>query len=164
LWHFIAAFDLLHLDGVDLRRHTLLERKTELRQFVAPGGPDMYVDHVAHHGRALFEEICRRDLEGINAKWARGPYDPDAARWYKKKNPAYSPNDRAMGNASAAAGRGGRITPIIPAALLGHARRTESSAFAPLPAGFFRALGIQQFSRYITTSISERSFKDACGY
>jgi bifunctional non-homologous end joining protein LigD len=85
-----AAFDLLHLDRADLRGRTLLERKAELRQFATPGGPVMYVDHVRGEGRALFEEICRRDLEGIIAKWAHGLYDPDAAHWYKIKNPSYS--------------------------------------------------------------------------
>jgi ATP-dependent DNA ligase len=30
----------------------------------------MYVDYDAHDGRALFDEICRRDLEGMMAKWA----------------------------------------------------------------------------------------------
>jgi hypothetical protein len=54
------------------------------------GGAVVYVDHDAHYGCALFEEICRRDLEGIIATYARGAYDPDAARWYKIKNPAYS--------------------------------------------------------------------------
>jgi hypothetical protein len=57
---------------------------------------------------ALFEEIFRRDLEGIVAKCWRGPYDPDAARWYKVKT-RHTRSSRGVGDASAAARRGGGI-------------------------------------------------------
>jgi ATP-dependent DNA ligase len=49
----------------------------------------MYVDHIRRDRVALFEEICRHDLEGVIAKWAHAPYD-DAARWYKIKASEYS--------------------------------------------------------------------------
>ena len=40
----------------------------------------------------LFREACRRDLEGIVAKWQHGPYHSDGVQtsWLKIKNPDYS--------------------------------------------------------------------------
>jgi bifunctional non-homologous end joining protein LigD len=84
------AFDLLWLDGRDLRGLPLLERKGLLRQVVPPQlSPVMYVDHVAT-GTALFQAVCERDMEGIVAKMARGVYTPDETTWVKIKNPGYS--------------------------------------------------------------------------
>jgi bifunctional non-homologous end joining protein LigD len=76
-----AAFDLLWLDGRDLRPLPLEERKRRLTGLLpADTGP---------HGRALFGAITKMDLEGIVAKRKRDPYDP-ATPWYKIKNHAYT--------------------------------------------------------------------------
>ena len=40
--------------------------------------------------RALFEEICERDLEGIVAKPAQSPYRTERPLWVKIKNPDYT--------------------------------------------------------------------------
>jgi ATP-dependent DNA ligase len=39
-----------------------------------------------------FHAACERDLEGIVAKWAKGPYHTDGVQtsWIKIKNPTYS--------------------------------------------------------------------------
>jgi bifunctional non-homologous end joining protein LigD len=88
--HF-CAFDLLWLDGRDLRERPLLERKRLLRQIVPPQpSPVLYVDHVAAAGVELFEAVCARDLEGIVPKLANAPYAPDATTWVKIKNTKYS--------------------------------------------------------------------------
>jgi bifunctional non-homologous end joining protein LigD len=57
-------FDLLWLDGGDLRDRPLLERKRLLRKLL-PRHPKsvLYVDHVAS-GTDLFQVICDRDMEG----------------------------------------------------------------------------------------------------
>jgi bifunctional non-homologous end joining protein LigD len=88
--HFYA-FDLLWLDGHDLRNLPLLERKRRLRAIVPPQ-PSLllYVEHVIETGSTLFEAVCANDLEGIVAKLARAPYTPGATTWVKVKNPAYS--------------------------------------------------------------------------
>jgi bifunctional non-homologous end joining protein LigD len=66
----LYVFDLLWLDGRDLRGLHLIERKAALRALVpAQPAPLLYVDHVA--GAALFQVICERDMEGILAKLAR---------------------------------------------------------------------------------------------
>jgi bifunctional non-homologous end joining protein LigD len=88
--HFYA-FDLLWLDGRDLRGLPLLERKRLLRAIVPPQpSPLLYVDHVAETGRALFDLVCARDMEGIVAKLAAGLYAPEATTWVKIKNASYS--------------------------------------------------------------------------
>jgi bifunctional non-homologous end joining protein LigD len=88
--HFFA-FDLLWLNGRDLRALPLLERKRLPRQVVPRQPcPLLYIDHVAGDGVSLYDAVCARDLEGIVAKQADGRYTPEATTWVKIKNPAYS--------------------------------------------------------------------------
>src|SRR5215469_5876284 len=70
------AFDLLWLDGEDLRRRPLVERKKRLAQLVraAKCSRLLYAQHIEQHGKAFFAEICARDLEGIVAKRKLGIY------------------------------------------------------------------------------------------
>ena len=80
-------------DGKDLRRESLLGHKQELRRLLK--GSDartQYVDYVDGAGIPLFEQICKRDLEGIVAKEKYAPYvaDKEASTWFKIRNPRYS--------------------------------------------------------------------------
>jgi bifunctional non-homologous end joining protein LigD len=89
------AFDLLTLDGQDLRTHQLIERKQELRRLLARvplDCPLRYVDHVNGSGLALFKRVCKLDLEGIVAKQKFGPYveDREQSTWFKILNRDYS--------------------------------------------------------------------------
>ena len=104
--HFYA-FDLLWLDGCDLRGLSLIERKRLLRR-VIPGQPSpvLYVDHVAHAGVDLYQAVCARDMEGIVAKRADGTYTPETTTWVKIKNPAYS---QAEGRADLFDARAARV-------------------------------------------------------
>jgi bifunctional non-homologous end joining protein LigD len=83
------AFDLPWLDGCDLRRQPLIERKRLLRGLARPPGV-LYVDHFEACGLDLFKAACERDLEGIVGKLATGRYEPEATTWVKIKNPTYS--------------------------------------------------------------------------
>jgi bifunctional non-homologous end joining protein LigD len=84
------AFDLLWLDGRDLRDQPLLERKALLRSLLPqPARAVRYVEHVTN-GTDLFREICERDMEGIVAKQASALYTPAATTWVKIKNREYS--------------------------------------------------------------------------
>lgn len=76
---FFYAFDLLWLDGEDLRRLPLLERKTRLRKFIGrPNGSRLlYLDHIEGNGSGFFAKACELDLEGIVAKWKAGIYIGD---------------------------------------------------------------------------------------
>jgi len=59
------AFDLLWLNGRDLRQRPLLERKRILRRLIRDGDHILYADHVKAQGKELFRMACGLDLEGI---------------------------------------------------------------------------------------------------
>src|SRR4051812_6678738 len=63
------AFDLLFLDGYDLRDVPYLQRKRALKEIVAEAGPTiLYVDFLEAEGARAFEHACRIGLEGLVAK------------------------------------------------------------------------------------------------
>lgn len=68
------VFDLLHLDGRDLRQLPLLERKALLRTAVRPTGPVRLTPFRRTAGEAYYEAACRRGLEGVIAKRAGARY------------------------------------------------------------------------------------------
>jgi bifunctional non-homologous end joining protein LigD len=86
------AFDLLWLNGEDLRQLPLIERKERLKRLIQPGGIGriLYAQHVNGRGKEFFEVICQRDLEGIVAKRKLGIYKDDGNSWLKVKNRTYS--------------------------------------------------------------------------
>jgi len=85
-----AAFDLLWLDGTDLRRRPLAERKSLLGDLLPEDtGPLYKILTLEEHGRALFSAIKKMDLEGIVAKRKTDPY-ASGTQWYKIKNAGYS--------------------------------------------------------------------------
>jgi bifunctional non-homologous end joining protein LigD len=84
------AFDLLWLDGQDLRGLTFLERKSRLRQLVRGRTGFLYAEHVPIKGTDLYRAICREDLEGIVAKHKLAPYTTSPPVWFKVLNPDYS--------------------------------------------------------------------------
>jgi bifunctional non-homologous end joining protein LigD len=92
-WPHYIAFDLLAIDGDDLTRQPLLERKRRLRR-IMPRIPSrvLYHDHIERRGRDLFTTVCRSDLEGMVAKWGAGRYHTDGrtTSWLKIKNPDYT--------------------------------------------------------------------------
>jgi ATP dependent DNA ligase domain len=70
-----AAFDLLWLDGGDLRDRKLIERKKLLQKIIKKKpARTLYISHIVGKGKTLFKEVCARDLEGIVAKPAISPY------------------------------------------------------------------------------------------
>jgi ATP-dependent DNA ligase len=89
----LYAFDVLSIEGKDVRALPLLERKRRLRA-CQPRVESrlLYLDHIAERGCDLFRVACERDLEGIVGKWARGTYQIDTRRtsWLKIKNPGYT--------------------------------------------------------------------------
>lgn len=82
-------FDLLELDGEDLRKRPLIERKEKLAALLADSpkaGPLLYSDHVVGNGAAVFENAKGLKLEGIISKRADAPYRSDRAKsWLKVK-------------------------------------------------------------------------------
>ncbi|HJO05354.1 MAG TPA: DNA ligase D [Acidobacteriota bacterium] len=62
------VFDLIELDGYDLRRLPLSERKGLLRRVVPQTGPVRYTEHIERQGAELFEQVAKMGLEGLMAK------------------------------------------------------------------------------------------------
>ena len=78
-------FDLLYLDGYDLRRVALEQRKQALAQIVAPSDLVRYSDHFPQ-GLALFDVAKQKGLEGILAKRRESHYEERRSReWLKIK-------------------------------------------------------------------------------
>jgi len=86
------AFDLLELDGVDLRHLPFSERYAKLARMLT-GAPEAInlCEHTADYdGSALFEHACRLGLEGIVAKKKAARYRSGTCRsWVKVKNSDY---------------------------------------------------------------------------
>ncbi len=80
------AFDLLYLDGVDLRRVALEQRKRLLQDRIENSEVIHFSDHYAEKGLDLFEAAKQRELEGIVAKKRNGSYEEKRSRnWLKIK-------------------------------------------------------------------------------
>ena len=80
------VFDLLWMDGYDLTRVDLIERKEILRKVLIESDQVRYSEHFVGRGRKLFEAAKARQLEGIIAKRARGCYLQKRSReWLKIK-------------------------------------------------------------------------------
>jgi bifunctional non-homologous end joining protein LigD len=88
------AFDLLFLNGEDLRRLPLIERKKRLKRLLRrKRSRVLYVDHIQTRGQKFFDKVCELDLEGIVAKHKTATYRPTekpSPYWIKIKNPRYS--------------------------------------------------------------------------
>ncbi len=70
-----CAFDLLRLDGDDLRRLPLSDRKAKLRKLLARARDGIQcVWHVEADGEDSFKAACKLGLEGIVSKRLTAPY------------------------------------------------------------------------------------------
>ncbi len=79
-------FDLIFLDGYDLRRVPLEDRKSALSQVVEANQLVRYSEHFAGKGIALFEAARQQGLEGILAKRRDSLYEERRSReWLKIK-------------------------------------------------------------------------------
>jgi bifunctional non-homologous end joining protein LigD len=81
------AFDVPYLDGHDLTRVPLVQRKAALSKILGRSkGRIRYSDHVEGRGDAFFDGACRQGLEGIVSKRAASPYRSGRGRdWLKVK-------------------------------------------------------------------------------
>jgi len=83
------AFDLLHLDGFDLRAAPLAARKTALRALLEHNTDEdllRFSEHIEGHGEKILDAACRRGLEGIVSKLRDDPYRSGRGHgWVKAK-------------------------------------------------------------------------------
>ncbi|QPF81694.1 DNA ligase [Bradyrhizobium genosp. L] len=91
----LYAFDLLALDGDDLRDLPLVDRKARLAKLLARRPEGIFVAPFEHGeiGPDLFDAACKMGLEGIVSKHRQRRYRPRTCDWVKVKNrqhPAFS--------------------------------------------------------------------------
>jgi bifunctional non-homologous end joining protein LigD len=86
----LRAFDLLELDGKDLRREPLERRKVLLMRLLVRARVGLQVnDHIVEPGDVVFRHACQLGLEGIVSKRLGSRYTSGRTRdWIKMKNPA----------------------------------------------------------------------------
>ena len=87
---FMWAFDLIELNGEDLRREQLEQRKAALARLLARAAPGLrFNEHlVEEDGPLVFHHACKLGLEGIVSKRRDSPYSSGRSRnWIKSKNP-----------------------------------------------------------------------------
>jgi bifunctional non-homologous end joining protein LigD len=87
---FLYGFDLIELNGDDLRREPLAVRKATLASVVAKAASGLRLnEHIEADGPTVFAHACKMGLEGIVSKRKDSAYrsgrSPD---WLKSKNPA----------------------------------------------------------------------------
>jgi bifunctional non-homologous end joining protein LigD len=81
-------FDLLHLDGYDLRGATLLERKAALARLLGDGADDRirFSAHLEDSGAVVLSHACRLGLEGVVSKLRDSSYRSGRVKsWIKAK-------------------------------------------------------------------------------
>jgi bifunctional non-homologous end joining protein LigD len=86
----LCAFDLLELDGADIRRQPLEQRKATLADLVRGAGDGIAFNrHFAGDGVMIFKHACSLGCEGIVSKRLGSAYRSGRVNdWRKIKNPA----------------------------------------------------------------------------
>jgi len=81
------AFDLLYLDGYDLRGAPLIARKEALQTMIASGADLLrFSEHFEVDGETMLRHACRLSLEGLVSKLSNAPYRSGRTRdWIKSK-------------------------------------------------------------------------------
>lgn len=82
-----VAFDLLMLDGEDLRKEPLSERKKRLKKLLASArAPLAYGGHIAGDSAKVLAEACRLGIEGLVSKDRDSSYvSGRTSAWIKSK-------------------------------------------------------------------------------
>ncbi|MGK3994118.1 DNA ligase D [Sorangium sp. So ce1024] len=83
------AFDLLYLDGRDLRGCAQVTRKRALQALLAEAPEDAtlrYTEHLEEDGAAVYKHACKLGIEGVIAKRPEAPYRSGrGTSWLKVK-------------------------------------------------------------------------------
>jgi bifunctional non-homologous end joining protein LigD len=105
----VYLFDLVALEGFDLRSLPLVKRKALLHKLLPEAGPLRYSEHFEKDGEVLYDQAVGLGLEGIVAKKSDAPYKSGRSDlWLKIRADKTSdfvvagpprPRDRAAGSA-----------------------------------------------------------------
>jgi bifunctional non-homologous end joining protein LigD len=101
------AFDLLAVDGFDLRALPLERRKALLAEVVPKAGVIRYVDHVVGRGEELYRAVAERGLEGVVAKRRASPYRGERSSDWRKLRLARTDDFAVVGWSAPRGGRAG---------------------------------------------------------
>jgi bifunctional non-homologous end joining protein LigD len=87
---FLFAFDLLELNGQNLRREPIESRKRELGKLLRSTRCGLQLnEHIVESGDVVFRHACKLGFEGIVSKRLSSRYTSGRTRnWLKMKNPA----------------------------------------------------------------------------
>jgi ATP-dependent DNA ligase len=84
----LYAFDLLELNGTDMRGEPLERRRSLLEALLRDSADIRFSEHFEGDGARIFEHACKFGLEGIVSKRRDLPYQSGKSkRWLKIKNP-----------------------------------------------------------------------------
>lgn len=127
----LYVFDLIYLDGFDLRKTPLSERKALLAELVSQAShknPLMamklrYVDHVIGRGSETLEHACGLGVPGIVSKKADSTYPPPAKAWRIVRCPRRLSAAPPPVAKSSSAAIGGRADVRVAGVKLTHAER-----------------------------------------
>jgi ATP-dependent DNA ligase len=89
---FLYAFDLIELNGEDLRREPIERRKAALAKLLRHAKAGLLLnEHIEYDdGEMVFHHACKLGLEGIVSKRLGSPYRSGRSRhWVKSKNPKH---------------------------------------------------------------------------
>src|SRR5262245_1825760 len=95
------AFDLLHINGQDLRGRPLMERREMLMELIRPDkrSPIQFSDHFEGEGAAFFKAAAELGLEGIVSKRSASRYRSPPARgsrprtWWRANSSCSAPSE-----------------------------------------------------------------------
>ncbi|RWC10377.1 MAG: ATP-dependent DNA ligase [Mesorhizobium sp.] len=81
---YLVAFDLLHLNGHDLRDMPLKDRREILQALIPAGGRIQFSEALPGAGDAVYHLACEANLEGIVSKRLDSPYRSGATMNWRK--------------------------------------------------------------------------------
>jgi bifunctional non-homologous end joining protein LigD len=129
---FYYIFDILYLDGYDVRRLPLQFRKMLLRAAVSFHDPLRFTTHVEGDGVAAFRQACQRGEEGVMSKDFTSPYQSvRSTEWLKFK--CVKGQEMVIGGYTPGIGR---RQPFFGALLLGYYQRGQLRYAGKVGTGF----------------------------
>ena len=85
-----VVFDLLQVNGKDIRQQRLKDRRAGLERIVKGADAILFSESIAAEGALVFKKACEMGLEGIVSKRVGSIYWSGRARnWTKTRNPAF---------------------------------------------------------------------------
>ena len=117
----LCAFDLIELDGADLRRSPIEERKRHLAELLRQPDHGIALNQTYEgDGAVIYEQACALGCEGIVSKRLGSAYRMGRTdQWLKIKNPSHQPSGASVrsigpsGDSGAAGGRRRRMSLLV---------------------------------------------------